>query len=80
MEGVPKLYITLIFTQKPTLDTMTHKYNNIPGCFVTHSLYSLSYEGRLSTEIAATVTAPGLTMEMTTTTGYYSIMTARKSD
>jgi hypothetical protein len=79
MEWVSKLCITLIFIQKPTLDTMVHKYNTSPGCFVTHSLYNLSYEVRLSTEMAATVTAPGLTMEMPTT-GYCNIMTARKSD
>jgi len=79
MEWVSKLYITLIFIQKPTLDTMIHKYKNRSGCFVTHSLYNLSYEVRLSTEIAATVTAPGLMMEMPTT-GYCSILTARKND
>jgi len=54
------MYITLIFIQKPTLDTMLQQYNNRPGCFVTHSLYNVSYEVLLSTEIAATVTAPGL--------------------
>jgi len=53
MEWVSKLYITFIFIQKPTLGTVIHKYNNRPGCFVTHSLYNLSYEVRLSTEIVS---------------------------
>jgi hypothetical protein len=80
MEWLSMLYFTLIFIQKPTLGTMVHIYSNRPGCFVTHSLYSLSYEVRLSMEIAATVRAAGLTMEMPTTTGCCIVMTARKSD